>query len=515
LTAAAPASAQPEDEDNPVQASAVKAKPAEPAPAAAQGQIANPVEPAPASAQGQIAKPVEAAAPKPPEETAPAVVEPVKTPEPAKKPAAEPAKALAPEKAPEAAPAPKKAPAAMPAPPPSAEQREKAELAFLQATFQTAAPDILPSLAEQVDAYLWEFREGADADQAQYLYAQIDEKQGDLAAAAVGLLKLLYEYPQTELKMNAKKRLVEIVDKKLGKKLLPAIMEIAKGPAEGLDRPQRYAALLRALVNLKEPALYQPLILEFREFLRRYPNDPVSGETSYLRGQLHFQNANYPMAILINEKILAVQKEGPLAAKAQTAIADTYATAMKDYNKAVEAYQAVTKKFAAYPEAGDAYVKMARIFDENLKQPDLALETLDKIVAGYPNTDAAYKAYMETARIQKDKNNDFGKAVAALQGAAKMFKGEERAATALKQAAAIAADNLKDDTLQAQSLQEVAANCPQCKAAPGALWEAGQVYEKKLQNPSQALKVYQQLVKAYPTYSGIKDVNKRIKALNK
>jgi len=508
LTAAAPASSQPEDEDSPVQATTSQAKPGQPAPASEQAQ--------PAQAAPSL-KPAEAPAAKPAEQAAPAPAqEPAKAVEPAPKPAAQEPKAPAPEKAPEAAPAPKKAPTPPPAPPmPSAEQREKAELAFLQSTFQTAAPDILPSLAEQVHAYLWEFHESADADQAQYLDAQINEKQGDLAASAVDLLKLLYEYPQTELKMNAKKRLAEIVDKKLGKRLKPAIMEIAKGPAEGLDRPQRFAALLRALVNLKEPAFYQPLIVEFREFLRRYPNNPAAGEVSYLRGQLHFQNGNYPMAILINEKILAVQKEGPLAAKAQTSIADIYATAMKDYNKAVEAYQLVTKKFAAYPEAGDAYVKMARIFDENLKQPDLALETLDKIVANYPNSDAAYKAYLETARIQKEKNNDFGKAVAALQGASKMFMGEERAAVALKQAAAIAADNLKDDTLQAQSLQEIAANCPQCKAAPAALWDAGQVYEKKLQNPAQALKVYQQLVTAYPTYAGVKDANKRIKALNK
>ncbi|MEI8190646.1 MAG: tetratricopeptide repeat protein [candidate division NC10 bacterium] len=498
--AAAPAPAQPEDEDNPVEASTLQAQeaPAKPAPQAEQAP--------PAAAKPQEQSP---AAPAKPAEQAP-------------KPAAEPSrlpelpKAAAPENAPEAASAPKSAPVPPPPPPPpSAAQREKAELTFLQNTFQAAAQDLLPALAEQVDAYLWEFRESPDADQAQYLKAQIDDKQGDSVTTAVDLLKLLYEYPQTEYKMNAKKRLFEIVDKKFGKRLKPAVAEIAKGPVEGLDRPQRYAALLRSLVNLKENAFYQPLIVEFREFLRRYPNNLGAGEMSYLLGQLHFQSGNYRMSVLINEKILSANKEGPLAAKAQTAIADTYATAMKDYNKAVEAYQMVTKKFGAYPEAGDAYVKMARIFDENLKQPDLALETLDKIVAGYPGSDAAYKAYTETARIQREKNQDFGKAVAALQGAAKMFKGEERAAAALKQAASIASDDLKDDTLQAQSLKDIASNCPQCKTAPDALWEAGQVYEKKIKSSAEALKAYQELVGAYPTYSRVKDVNKRIKALSK
>ncbi|MBI5243440.1 MAG: tetratricopeptide repeat protein [Elusimicrobia bacterium] len=499
---AAPAAAQPEDEDNPVEAPAAQEEEA-PAQAAAQAQPEQPSAPAQAPA---VQEPEEAT--ERPEEPAKPAEKPAK---PAAAAAPEPVKpSPAPEKEPQA-PAPKSAPTPLP----SAQERAKAELSFLQSTFKTASEDVLPSLVDQIDAYLWEFREIAEADQAQFLKAQISDKQGDMVTAAVDLLKLLYEYPQTEYKMNAKKRLFEIIDKKFGKKMKPVITELAKGPAAGLDRPQRFALLLRSLVNLKEAAFYQPLILEFREFFRRYASDPSAGEMTYLFGRLHFQDGNYKMSVIINEKLLAVHKDGPLAAKAQASVGDIYATAMRDYNKAIEAYQVVTKKFAAYPEAGDAYVKMAKIFDENLKQPDLALETLDKIVLTYPGADASYQAFVETARIQKDKNKDFGKAVAALQNAAKMFKNEERAAAALRQASVIAADDLKDDTLQAQLLKDVPANCPQCRSAADSLWEAGQVYEKRLKAPAEALKAYKQLVSEYPGYARIKDVNKRIAALSK
>lgn len=451
-----------------------------------------------------------------PGETVEAVEEPAQ-PKPAVKPAAKPEAKPAPkaEAKPEPKPAARK-PAAPPPPAlPSADERAKAQLTFAQNIFKSASEEILPSLAEQAEAYLWEFRDNPEADQAQYLKAEINERRGDQVAAILDFIKLFYEYPQTELKMNAKQKMFLLVDKKLNKKLKPQITDIAKGPQEGLDRPQRFAAFLTAMAGLKEPVFYKPLTDEFREYLRRYPGHADAGEITYQFGQLHLQNGNYQNAILLYQKILAVYKDGPLAAKAQIGVGDTYAAALKDYNRAVEAYQAVTKKFAAYPEAGDAYVKLATIFDMNLKQPDLALETLEKIISNYASTDAAYAAYLEMSRIQKERNKDFSKAVAALEAAAKMFAGEERAAEALQKASVIAGDDLQDDTFKAKLLKDLVANCPQCKMAPAALWDAGQVYERRLKAPAEALPVYKKLVSEYPTDPHVKDAQKRIKDLSK
>ncbi|HAH05134.1 MAG TPA: hypothetical protein DCM05_01200 [Elusimicrobia bacterium] len=416
----------------------------------------------------------------------------------------------------EAKPAPKQA--LTPPPPPAlptAEERAKSQLTFAQNIFKSASEDILPSIGEQAEAYLWEFRDNPEADQAQYLKAEVDERRGESIAAITDFIKLFYEYPQTELKMNAKQKMFLLVDKKLNKKLKPQITEIARGPREGLDRPQRFAAFLRAMAALKESVFYQPLREEFREYLRRYPGHEDAGDITFEFGQLHLQNGNYQNAILLYQKVLAVYKEGALAAKAQIGVGDTYAQALKDYNKAVEAYQAVTKKFAAYPEAGDAYVKLATIFDQNLKQPDLALETLDKIIANYAGTDSAYAAYLEMSRIQKERNKDHSKAVAALQAASKMFAGEERAAEALKKASEIAGDDLQDDTFKAKLLKDLVENCPQCKGAPAALWDAGQVYERRLKAPGEALPVYKRLVADYPADAHVKDAQKRIRELSK
>ncbi|MFA6030823.1 MAG: tetratricopeptide repeat protein [Elusimicrobiota bacterium] len=501
LALAAAAGAQ----ETPAPAAEPAAEPKVEAPA-----VAEPAPETPAAAEPVVAEP---------KVETPAPVEP-KAPTPKPAPKAEPAHIQAPRvEAPKVEPKPR-------APEPKAEapakaettmavgERAKAELTFLQNAFKTAAGETLTCLPEQVDAYLTLYRELDGADMAQYLKFEVHEKQGDLLAASVDLLKLLYEYPDTKLSFNAKKKLMEIVDKKI-RKQKPAVTEVSKGPGAGLDRPGRLIALLRALASLKETAIYEPTVAEFNEFFRRYPDHPSVGEMIYLLAQVYAQNGKQETAILLNEKVLAVySKDGPLGAKAETAIADIYAGALRNYDKAVESYQAVTDKFGSFPEAGDAYVKMARILDENLKQPALAVDRLEKIVSLYPNTDAAFAAFREQSRIQRDRNKDFGKAVEALTKLADMFPGD-RAVAALKDAADLAGGSLKDYTLQAKLLERVAADFPQDKSAAQCLWDAAQLYERQLTNPGAAKGVYEKLVADYAKDSLAKKASKRIEALNK
>jgi tetratricopeptide (TPR) repeat protein len=271
--------------------------------------------------------------------------------------------------------------------------------------------------------------------------------------------------------------------------------------------------LLRSLVDIPEPLLYAPVAAELREFLVRYPDLPESGVITILLGRHYFRNEAHRPAILIEQKVLALYKDPALLAKAQYQIGDIYATALKDFNKAVEAYQTVTEKYPDTPEVSSAYVRIAKILDENLNQSALAVEKLEEIVKLYPKTEAAHDAYLETARIQKAKLNAANKAVAALEALADMFPGD-RAVSALKQAAEIS-DGLKDYASEARIYEKLAESTPQDKFAPEALWEAADVYEKKLLDPSAAKKAMEKLVSAHPSSKLFKKAQKRLQAMNK
>jgi TolA-binding protein len=394
--------------------------------------------------------------PEPP--TKPAV--PVR-PEPPPKPQAVPAVPVTP-KGSEPAPAPV-----------DIKEQAAAELKFYESSFGSASPDMLPVLQDQLDAFLQQYRDLDIADQGIYLRSQVKEKQNDLSGASVDILKMVYECPQTTLTFNAKRKLLEIADKRF-KKQKAALTEIAKGPAAGMDAPTRFAALLRSLAGLQEKELAKPLGAELREFLVRYPGHANAGEITFLLARRHSQNGEHRAAILIDEKLVALSKDKGLQARAQTAIGDIYATALKDYNKAVEAYQAVTVKHADSAEAGDAYLKMAGLLAENLNQPVLAVEKLEEFIKLHPEGDAAHDALRQVIEIA-GAAKDFGK--------------------------------------QAQSIEAFAEKYPKDEYSADGLLDAADAYEKKLADVAGAKRVLQKVVAAYPGSKQAKSASKRLAKL--
>ena len=454
--------------------------------------------------------------PKPAEEpAAEPALEPVK-PKPKPKPKAKPVEAPV-EETEAAEPAPKPKPKAAPrkaeAPAQSASEAARAQVKYLQEAFKDATEETLPSILEQIEVHLQQYRDVEGADQALYLKADVHEKLGDYSSAAMDHLRLLYEYPQTKLAFNAKKKLMEIADRRFRKQKQP-IADMMKAVDPKLDRADRFAALLRAAVALQERELTVPLVAELNNFLRRYPEHPAAGEMTFLMGKVHSVNANYKAAVLFFEKILALSNDGGLGARAQAAIGDIYAVSLRDYNKAIEAYQATTDRFADFPEAGEAYVKWAKIQDENLKQPNLAVELLEKITTLYPKSDAAYQSLMEQSRIYSYKLKDYNRAVDALKKVADDFPAE-KAVEALKQAAELARSYLKDQSMQAEFLERIGTDFSEHKDAPQALWDAGQMYERQLSNNAAALKVYQTLVSKFAANPLAKKASKRVDYLNR
>ena len=392
-------------------------------------------------------------------------------------------------------------------------ERAKADFAFLQNAFRGAGLEVYPTLLERVDLHLQFYRDLEGADQAQFLRSEITEKQADLPTAVVDLLKLLHSYPRTKLDFSAKKKLLEIADKRF-KKQKPALTELMKTPEDKGERADRIAALLRALAALEDKEFTGPLLSELGLFMRRYPTHPGVGEMEFLQGKVHAVNGNNLAAILIYEKILALSKDGALGARAQSAIGDIYAAAFKNYDKAIEAYRATTDRFPQHSEAGVAYAKMAKIIDEQLKQPGLSLEVLQKVVSLYPGSEAAYQSLLEQSKILKDKLGDPGSAVQRLEKIADDYKGDH-AVDALTQAAAVAGATLKDFSLQVKFLERLARDYPDHKTSPQALWDAGQVYERSLSDPSSARKAYRTLVDKYAGDLAAPKAAKRLKALEK
>jgi tetratricopeptide (TPR) repeat protein len=382
-------------------------------------------------------------------------------------------------------------------------------LDFLSESFSHADKAIYPSLLAQTEDWLNTHRGNDGAENAQALKARILDAQKAYLPALVAWMKLVYEYPEAGDDLGARSRIERLAKKKL-KKQREQVLALAKAP-EGLNRPERLIAMLRGLSEIENRNLYAALVPEFHEFLRRYPTHPAAGEMTLQLATWHDFGREPEAAVLLAQRVTAIYTRPALLAEAQAFMGDVYAGSLKDYDRAMAAYQVVTDKFEQSEEAGSAYVKMARILDKNLKQPNLAIEVLKKIVARYPKTDAAHDALRDESRIFAKKLKDAGRAVESLEAVADMFGGE-RAVEALTDAAKVAGGS-KDYARQVQLYERLAKNYPEEAAAPKALWDAGQVYERHLEDVDTAKQLYQQIVSKYPSGRLAKKAGKRIAKL--
>ncbi|HVE12080.1 MAG TPA: tetratricopeptide repeat protein [Elusimicrobiota bacterium] len=484
--ASAPAEAPKETPPAPTVAAAPAPAPAPAAAAPAEIPKEAPKEAAPAA-------PAQAAPAEPPKEVAKA--EPAK-PEPAK---AEPAPIQG------AAPsigAVKVSPA----------ERLASEWRFLKQAGEDRRPEIVETVLAQVSRLVRSNPDADFADEALRLKADLFERQGDPKSAVMAYLRLLCEAPSSKLAFPAKRAMMDIVDRKFERRLKPVFGELDRGMDAG-DKSARLAALFKKLVDQTDDALYEPLVLEFEEFSARFPEYPKADELTMVLGELHGKKGKYASAILAYQKLLSVYPASAFKPRSQRLIGDVLANNLKDYNKAIDAYQEVVNRYADSEEARTSYEQIARI-EEQLKQYDLAIDIDEKIVKLYPSTDAALRAYNGEARLLAEQLNRPGQAIETYGKLADMFKASPLAARALKAGAAIA-HKQKDFSTELALDERIAKDIPESAEAPEALYAAADICENELQNPEKAIELYNQLSARYPAHKLARKARSRADSLAK
>ena len=401
--------------------------------------------------------------------------------------------------APAAPPAPSPSTAAAVAPSPSPSQAREAsaadQLLFLKAEADRAGEDALPALIGDVETFISRRRGAEEGPDAQLLKAQLHERLKDWAAAEVDLLKLIAEHPQSRLALPAQEKALALADKRFSRSKA-VLADLAK-PSDASDRGERVAAFLEKAAGLPE-AFYEPLLAEVQEFARLYPDNARQDRVACALAVMHEKKGNWRAAASTDRRVLAQFPASACRVRAQSSLADIYARDLRDYPKAVEAYQAVADGFPGTPEAQTAYVQIARLLDEEEKHYSLAIEVDEKIVKLYPGTDTALKALQQEARLYRDRLSQPKDAIAALKRIAGKGYPEKAGVEALRKASDIAGSDLKDEAQQAELLKLVAATYPKSPDAAEALYDAGYIYEKDLKDNAQAAAAYKKASTDYP-----------------
>lgn len=388
------------------------------------------------------------------------------------------------------------------------------EWEFLKARSMDTREEATETVLVQLSGLI---RKNSDADfapDALFLRSSLQLRLGDYKAAVVDILHIIYEYPDSKVELQAKRSLMDIIDKKMSSKIKPVLAEIAKGPGTE-DKSERLAVLLKKITTQAADILYPAVLREYEGFFGRFPAFSGQDELLVSLGDLHVKNARYLSALLAYEKLLALYPESCVCirARAQRSIGDIYASNLKDPTKAVDAYQKVTTDYPSSAEAGTAYIQIAKL-EEGQKQYDLALDVYEKMIKLSAGKDAALAAFKAEARLLKDVMSKPADAIKVYTRLADMFKGSADAAEALKTAGETAY-KLKDFVQAVELYQRIAAECPDNAIAPEMLYAAGQVSEEDIANLDKAVEIYGQLAIKYPAHKLAKKAQGRVTAITK
>lgn len=374
-----------------------------------------------------------------------------------------------------------------------------AEWDFLKTVMQDKKEDVLELALPQLEDWLARNPEHFKAEEAQFLKAGLHFKLGDYKFALVDLLKYFQAYPQGSSLEDAKKLFIEIVVTKADKKLRPALDEAALPPAPASSAADVNVASLLETFSASQAGegYYEPLAVEFRAFLNRFPDYSKNDSLRLALADLHVKKGKYLAARLECEKIIQLYPSSALLARTKMALAALLADNLKDYDRAIEAYRDIAASFPGSDEAWTAYGRLPALAEKQ-KKYELAVEIYEKIIELYPDKPEALNSYRSGARVLREDLKKFPEAVAVLNRLADKYKGESvKCIDALLLAAEIYRKDLKDAEGEVKMYDRIAAEYEADPQAPKALYAAGDVYSKA-KDGEKAREYYQKILEKYP-----------------
>lgn len=387
--------------------------------------------------------------------------------------------------------------------------RMAAEWEFFKVYAEDKNEDVAAAILPELAGWLEVYPDSDYAPDAQLLKARLHLRLGEYRFAIVDLLKHLQEYPGAESNAAARKLFTETINKKMDKKTIVALTEVAKAP-ESADKAERLALFLGKLAVRAGVEFYEPLVTEFRGFFGRFPLFVGRDGLQLTLADLHAAKEEYIRARLAYSEMILVYPESQLIVKAKRALGDVLANNLKDYDGAIAVYQDVSAGYPGTDEAWAAYVQLSKL-PERQKKYALAVEMHEKIIALYPEKEAAYESYKAEARLLREEMSKYTEAIAVLNRLADKYKGE-KALEALWLAAKIAKKDLKDLASEVKVYDRIAADYPGDAQAPKALFAAAEAYEN-VKDYENAKKYYGMVSDKYPEDSLSNKSKNRVNAI--
>lgn len=382
---------------------------------------------------------------------------------------------------------------------------------FLVGLFSSSVRPIDTELLAEMDRFVQRFAESPQTAQVYELRAQLHQRIENYPAVAMDWLMLLAAYPDSPLAGDARKALKQLSDGKLKKH---AVTLQALSDKLGLlsgEREQRVAGFLIFAGRLTEKDFAGPIAAEAAAFLERNRSYPDEDRILDVLGHQQMLLDN-EMAIYYFSELQALYPDSPLLPESLLSVGNVQRNGLKRYPDAAVSFNALITKFPDSNEAKQAYESLANMYDADMRDYNKAIKTYNAIVARYNNDSVVLRSLQALAQIYQSKTNQPLEAIAAYRKLADIFKDKDGLA-ALVQAEKLARYTVSDWKLSIEINRSIVNGYPKADEAVQALYDNAGLYEEKLKDREQALKLYQEVLHTYPDHKLAKDAKRHIVTL--
>jgi TolA-binding protein len=386
------------------------------------------------------------------------------------------------------------------------------EKGFLSGMFSSsAAKPVDTNLLAEMDGFIDLYPELAETAEIYHLKAQVHKRIENYHAAALDWLMLLAAYPDSKFAAEANKGLKELSGNKLKKQAAAITAMTGKLGSLSGERDQRVATFLIFLGTQNDVDFAVPIAEECAAFLVH--NQTYTDEDRIVHALAHQQMLiSNEVAIYHFNKLLTLYPASTLSADSLLSLGMIQRKGLKQYSQAAVNFKAVIEKHPDSEEARQAYEMLANMYDEDMSEYTNAIKTYDAIVARYKDSPVVLRGLQAQARIYQDKTNQPIQAIASYRKLADTFKGKE-GLEALLMAEKLARFTVRDWKLSIEINERIIAANPDNDEAVKALYANAEIYEEKLEDRDQAIKLYKQLIDRYPKHNMAGDAKQRIKSL--
>ncbi len=350
-----------------------------------------------------------------------------------------------------------------------------AEWKFLRDQAAGAGPDLLPAVISRLDLFILEYPQLREAADAQWLLAKLSQRAGDDASAMAALARILHEHPGSSRALEAQTLFLELAREALSRRLRDAAQSLAYPPQKAKStEEERMAGLVVALGRSPAAAFFSKPGLELaRRFRARFPD---------------YQGM--PAVIEAEARLDEAAKRYPAAELSYREIADIF----PDSRQGPGAFLGIAR-ILSRPHSWFWRLFHGNAFHQNCAK---AIGSLEDLLKKYPEQkNMALAALTREADIFRRWLSQYRSAVAVDSKIADLFPGSPESLDALKSAADIAHDKLKDYALEIRLRRRVADGYP-APEAPEQLLKIAKVEKENLGDQTKAMEACEEVADKFP-----------------